>query len=30
MDDYINFYNHHRYQKRLNGMYPLEFRAHAV
>nr|WP_307391821.1 IS3 family transposase [Bacillus horti] len=24
--DYIEYYNHHRYQKRLNGMTPLEYR----
>ncbi|WP_419784753.1 IS3 family transposase, partial [Priestia aryabhattai] len=24
------FYNHDRYQKRLNGLSPLEFRAKAV
>ncbi|MFF2176679.1 IS3 family transposase, partial [Lysinibacillus sp. NPDC058147] len=23
--DYIHFYNHYRYQKRLNGLSPLEF-----
>ncbi|KIV72507.1 Mobile element protein [Bacillus mycoides] len=25
IDDYIHFYNHHRYQKRINGLSPLEF-----
>jgi len=24
--EYINYYNCHRYQKRLNGMTPLEYR----
>ncbi|MGA3601446.1 IS3 family transposase [Lysinibacillus agricola] len=24
MDGYIHFYNHYRYQKRLNGLSPLE------
>lgn len=28
--NYIYFYNHERYQKRLNGLSPLEFRAQAV
>lgn len=27
IDEYIHFYNHDRYQKRLNGLSPLEFRA---
>lgn len=27
---YIYFYNHQRYQKRLNGLSPLEFRAQAA
>ncbi|PWI22742.1 IS3 family transposase, partial [Kurthia sibirica] len=26
----IHFYNHQRYQKRLNGLSPLEFRAQAA
>ncbi|MET4563037.1 transposase InsO family protein, partial [Lysinibacillus parviboronicapiens] len=30
IDDYIHFYNHYRYQKRLNGLNPLEFRAQAA
>lgn len=30
IDDYIHFYNHQRYQKRLNGLSPLEFRAQAT
>lgn len=30
IDDYIHFYTHHRYQKRLNGLSPLEFRAQAA
>ncbi|WP_432760171.1 transposase [Lysinibacillus zambalensis] len=30
IDDYIHFYNHYRYQKRLNGLSPLEFRAQAA
>lgn len=30
IDDYIYFYNHFRYQKRLNGLSPLEFRAQAA
>ncbi|WP_369122304.1 IS3 family transposase, partial [Lysinibacillus parviboronicapiens] len=25
-----HFYNHYRYQKRLNGLSPLEFRAQAA
>ncbi|MEB2299654.1 IS3 family transposase [Lysinibacillus xylanilyticus] len=29
IDDYIHFYYHYRYQKRLNGLSPLEFRAQA-
>ncbi|XKE55653.1 IS3 family transposase [Sutcliffiella horikoshii] len=27
IDEYIHFYNHDRYQKRLNGLSPLEYRA---
>ena len=27
IDHYIHFYNYHRYQKKLNGLSPLEFRA---
>jgi len=30
INDYIHFYNHYRYQKRLNGLSPLEFRAQAA
>lgn len=30
IDDYIHFYNHDRYQKRLNGLSPLEFRTQAA
>ena len=30
IDDYIYFYNHYRYQKRLNGLSPLEFRNQAT
>ncbi|WP_342544302.1 IS3 family transposase [Lysinibacillus sp. FSL K6-4013] len=30
IDDYIHFYNYYRYQKRLNGLSPLEFRAQAA
>lgn len=30
IDEYISFYNHERYQKRLNGLSPLEYRAKAV
>lgn len=30
IDLYIHFYNHQRYQKRLNGLSPLEFRAQAA
>ena len=30
VDVYIYFYNHQRYQKRLNGLSPLEFRAQAA
>ncbi|WP_369122291.1 IS3 family transposase [Lysinibacillus parviboronicapiens] len=26
----MHFYNHYRYQKRLNGLSPLEFRAQAA
>ncbi|NLP52656.1 IS3 family transposase, partial [Bacillus sp. RO1] len=27
IDEYIHFYNHDRYQQRLNGLSPLEYRA---
>lgn len=30
IEKYIHFYNHQRYQKRLNGLSPLEFRAQAA
>lgn len=30
IDEYIHFYNNHRYQKRLNGLSPLEFRVQAA
>jgi transposase InsO family protein len=30
VDEYISFYNNDRYQKRLNGLSPLEFRAKAA
>ncbi|WP_088088267.1 IS3 family transposase [Bacillus sp. OV166] len=30
IDDYIKFYNYERYQKRLNGFSPMEFRAKAA
>jgi putative transposase len=30
IDEYISFYNHERYQKRLNGLSPLEYRAKAA
>ncbi|MED4003760.1 IS3 family transposase [Priestia aryabhattai] len=30
INEYMYFYNHDRYQKRLNGLSPLEFRAKAV
>ncbi|MDG5473080.1 IS3 family transposase [Jeotgalibacillus sp. ET6] len=30
MEEYIYFYNHERYQKRLNGLSPMEYRAKAV
>lgn len=30
VDEYIQFYNHDRYQKRLNGLSPLEYRAKAA
>jgi putative transposase len=29
IDEYINFYNYDRYQKRLNGHSPMEYRAKA-
>jgi len=28
--EYIQFYNHERYQERLNGLSPAEFRAKAL
>jgi transposase InsO family protein len=30
IDEYIHFYNYERYQKRLNGLSPMEYRAKAV
>ncbi|MFJ3386908.1 MULTISPECIES: IS3 family transposase [unclassified Lysinibacillus] len=30
MDDYTHFFNHYRYQKRLNDLSPLDFKAQAV
>jgi transposase InsO family protein len=30
IDEYIHFYNHKRYQKRLNGLSPMEYRAKAA
>ncbi|WP_408605264.1 IS3 family transposase [Bacillus timonensis] len=30
IDEYIYFYNHNRYQKRLNGLSPVEYRAKAA
>lgn len=30
IEEYIHFYNYERYQKRLNGLSPLEFRAEAA
>lgn len=30
IDEYIKFYNHDRYQKRLNGLSPMEYRAKAA
>lgn len=30
IDKYIHFYNHDRYQKRLNGLSPMEYRAKAA
>nr|MBO2506161.1 hypothetical protein [Bacilli bacterium] len=30
IDEYIYFYNHFRYQKKLNGLSPLEYRAQAA
>ncbi len=30
INEYIHFYNHDRYQKRLNGLSPLEYRAKAA
>lgn len=30
IDEYIQFYNHDRYQKRLNGLIPMEYRAKAA
>lgn len=28
--EYINFYHYNRYQKRLNGLSPMEYRAKAA
>jgi len=30
IDEHIHFYNHERYQKRLNGLSPMEYRAKAA
>ncbi|MCQ6277478.1 IS3 family transposase [Bacillus sp. V3B] len=30
IDEYIQFYNYDRYQKRLNGLSPMEYRAKAA
>ena len=30
MDEYIYFYNYERYQERLNGLSPIEYRTKAV
>ncbi|WP_445684081.1 IS3 family transposase [Ureibacillus sp. FSL K6-2830] len=30
IDEYIYFYNNFRYQKKLNGLSPLEYRAQAA
>ncbi|MGN7943208.1 IS3 family transposase, partial [Metabacillus sp. 22489] len=30
INEYIHFYNHYRYQKRLNGLSPMEYRAKAA
>jgi putative transposase len=30
IDEYIRFYNHKRYQKRLNGLRPMEYRVKAT
>lgn len=30
IDEYIHFYNYDRYQKRLNGLSPMEYRAKAA
>jgi putative transposase len=30
INEYIHFYNHDRYQKRLNGLSPMEYRAKAA
>ncbi|WP_258074468.1 IS3 family transposase [Brevibacillus laterosporus] len=30
IDDYIQFYNNERYQERLNGLSPLEYRVQAA
>jgi putative transposase len=30
VDEYIQFYNHDRYQKRLNSLSPMEYRAKAA
>ena len=30
INHYIHFYNHNKYQKRLNGLSPMEYRAKAA
>ncbi|MEF7557393.1 IS3 family transposase, partial [Bacillus thuringiensis] len=30
VDEYIQFYNYDRFQKRLNGLSPMEYRAEAA
>ncbi|MFB9277264.1 IS3 family transposase [Cohnella cellulosilytica] len=30
IDEYINFYNYKRLQKRLNGLNPMKYRANAA
>ncbi|MBY0122911.1 IS3 family transposase [Bacillus sp. S/N-304-OC-R1] len=30
IDEYIHFHTHERYQKRLNGLSPMEYRAKAA
>jgi transposase InsO family protein len=30
IEEYIRFYNEERYQIRLNGMTPVEYRSHAI